>query len=77
METRFTSAGAERNCSPPMRVPDPSLFKNLAPMDPEILFSAGAGVCRKVRRHFQTPVLPLEKENQVSSLRTVLADPHP
>ena len=50
----LSSAGTERNCASPMRLPDPNpvLDKNRAPMGPEILSSTGAGVWRKAPMAF-------------------------
>ena len=47
-------AGTGENCALPMRLPDPSpvLDENCAPMGPEFLSSAGAGVWRKAPMAF-------------------------
>ena len=50
-------------CARPMRLPDPSpvLDKSHAPMGPEILFSAGAGVWRKAPKAFPHSSSVLDK----------------
>ena len=57
--TSFPSAGVEKNCVLPMRLPNPNptLDKNLASMGPGILFSIGSGSGGRLLRHFQTPTL--------------------
>ena len=64
MGGRFLSnAGTGTNCVLSMRVPKPSPVpdKNCAPMGPEILSSAGAGVCRKAPRAFPHSSSVLDK----------------
>ena len=50
----FSSAGTERTCTFPMRLPDPSpiLDKNCVPMGPEFLSNTGGGLWRKVHTAF-------------------------
>ena len=52
MGDRFLSTG--QNCALPMRVPNssPVLDKNRAPMGPDVLSSAGAGVKGKAPKAF-------------------------
>ena len=59
----LSCAGAEGNCSRPMRLPDPSpiLDKNRAPMGPEILSGTGAGVWRKAPMAFPDSSFVLDK----------------
>ena len=55
MGNRFlSSAGTGKSCALSTRVPNPSprLDKNRAPMGPEILSSAGAGIWRKAPKRF-------------------------
>ena len=65
----LSSAGTERNCSSPMRLPDPSpvLDKNRAPMGPEIISSTGAGVCRKATMAFPDSSSVLDKFQSVKT----------
>ena len=68
---RFLSgAGTGKNCalSLSMRSPDrsPVLDKNHAPMGPEILSSAGAGVCRKAPTAFPDSSSVLDKFQSLS-----------
>ena len=54
MGDQFLASVGGGGCALPMRLPDPSpvLDKNRAPMGPEILSSAGAGVWRKALMAF-------------------------